>query len=267
MVCGVCVAQPQGVPQQKDWEHRFRGQVLILRGMYGGAHLAFDAKGDLAGTAERLPLTLSALVVEEVKLEDQQLTLTCRRAGLKFSFAGPPGVPMEASASPWMPREDAVITIARDPGSPERLSLAVSKIFSFGMDPQLEQTAPACWRPWLHRRFFPWEAPKLPPGVYGEEGIEYKEAGDGVTPPNLLHKTDPVYPEVARRGNYEATDLIGLIVDTSGAPGDVHIVRPVGMGMDEAAVDAVMHYRFAPATRDGHPVAAAVTVQVSFELP
>ncbi|MGB6131253.1 MAG: energy transducer TonB [Acidobacteriaceae bacterium] len=61
--------------------------------------------------------------------------------------------------------------------------------------------------------------------------------------------------------------MIGLVVDPSGNPVDVHIVRPVGMGMDEAAVTAVSQYRFALATKNGKAVPAAISVEVSFELP
>lgn len=264
---GATIAWAQGAPTQESLERQFQGQILMLRGMYGGKELAFDAGGKLIGSAETVPFSLSALTVEKVKLSDLRLEILCRRRGLKFDYEGPPGVPMHASASPWIPAADVKVTIARAPSDSRDLQAAIGRVFSFGMDQQFENTAPVCWRPWLHHRFYP-DVPleRLPPGVYGEEGIDNQQVHDGVTPPSMTRKVDPVYPETARRGKYEATDLIGLIVDTSGAPREVHIVRPAGMGLDEAAVDAVNQYRFAPATREGHPVETAITVQVSFEL-
>lgn len=263
---GAPLAGAQTAPTQQSLERQFQGQILMLRGMYGGKELAFDASGNLIGNAETVPFSLSALTVEKVKLSDLRLEILCRRGGLKFDFAGPPSAPMHATASPWIPAAEVKVTIARASSSQD-LQAAIGRVFSFGMEPQFENTAPVCWRPWLHHRFHP-DIPleRLPAGVYGEEGIDHQEVHDGVTPPSLKRKVDPIYPETARRGKYEATDLIGLIVDTSGAPREVHIVRPVGMGMDEAAVDAVNQYRFAPATLEGHPVEAAITVQVSFEL-
>jgi TonB family protein len=38
------------------------------------------------------------------------------------------------------------------------------------------------------------------------------------------------------------------------------------MGLDEKAVDAVSTWEFAPAQKDGQPVAVMVNVQVTFRL-
>ena len=50
-------------------------------------------------------------------------------------------------------------------------------------------------------------------------------------------------------------------------PQNVHVVRAGGGNgaADEKAVEAVMKYRFKPATRDGQPVATQLNLQVNFE--
>ena len=60
--------------------------------------------------------------------------------------------------------------------------------------------------------------------------------------------------------------LVNLIVDTRGMPQNVHILRGVGMGLDEKAVDAVRQYRFKPAMESGHPVPVQVNVEVNFQI-
>jgi TonB family protein len=44
-------------------------------------------------------------------------------------------------------------------------------------------------------------------------------------------------------------------------------MRPLGMGLDEKAMEAVRAYKFKPAMKDGTtPVAEAITVEVHFTL-
>jgi len=38
------------------------------------------------------------------------------------------------------------------------------------------------------------------------------------------------------------------------------------MGLDEKAIEAVRQWKFKPATKDGHPVAVQVNIEVSFRL-
>jgi TonB family protein len=58
-----------------------------------------------------------------------------------------------------------------------------------------------------------------------------------------------------------------LIVDAQGNPQNVHIVRTLGMGLDEKALEAVRKYKFKPAMKDGKiPVPVPITVEVNFRL-
>jgi outer membrane biosynthesis protein TonB len=38
------------------------------------------------------------------------------------------------------------------------------------------------------------------------------------------------------------------------------------MGLDEKAVEALRMWRFQPGTKDGHPVAVEISVEVNFHL-
>jgi TonB family protein len=56
-------------------------------------------------------------------------------------------------------------------------------------------------------------------------------------------------------------------VDAQGNPQSLHVVRTLGMGLDEKAMEAVRKYRFKPALKDGKtPVASMITVEVDFHL-
>ncbi len=49
-------------------------------------------------------------------------------------------------------------------------------------------------------------------------------------------------------------------------PRNVTVVRPLGLGLDERAVEAVSKWRFRPAYRDGRPCASTALVEVHFHL-
>jgi TonB family protein len=60
--------------------------------------------------------------------------------------------------------------------------------------------------------------------------------------------------------------LVNLIVDTNGLPRNVHVLRGVGMGLDETAVAAVKQYTFQPAMENGKPVPVELNVEVNFQI-
>jgi TonB family protein len=60
--------------------------------------------------------------------------------------------------------------------------------------------------------------------------------------------------------------VVGLVVDATGNPQRVHIVRPLGMGLDEKAMEAVREYKFKPAQYKGKNVAVEVDIEVNFRI-
>jgi periplasmic protein TonB len=106
----------------------------------------------------------------------------------------------------------------------------------------------------------------LGPGSGGNYGGGIRHVGGGVSEPELIYKVDPEFSEEARKAKFMGIVLVNLIVDTHGMPQNVHILRGVGMGLDEKAVEAVRQYRFKPAMESGHPVPVQVNVEVNFQI-
>jgi TonB family protein len=95
-------------------------------------------------------------------------------------------------------------------------------------------------------------------------GNLYHGKQNGTVPPKALQAPDPDYPEAARIDKFQGTLLLGVVVGTDGKPRDIWVVRPLGHGIDEKAIDAVKTWTFAPATRNGNAVSALINVEVSF---
>ncbi len=89
--------------------------------------------------------------------------------------------------------------------------------------------------------------------------------GDVKAPVPLLQPAAP-YSDAAREKKIEGVSLIGLIVDPQGMPQNIHVVRPLGYGLDEKAVETVRRYRFKPAMRNGEPIPLYVNVEMNFRL-
>lgn len=90
--------------------------------------------------------------------------------------------------------------------------------------------------------------------------------GGSVTPPVPLSTVEAEFSDEARRAKYSGICMISLVVDTHGMPQNVRVIRALGKGLDEKAMEAVRQYRFKPAMKDGVPVPVMINVEVNFRL-
>ena len=106
----------------------------------------------------------------------------------------------------------------------------------------------------------------LGPGSGGNYGGGLRKIGGGVSSPVVIYQVDPEFSEEARKAKFMGVVLVNLIVDAHGNPQNVHILRGVGMGLDDKAVEAVKQYKFKPAMEGGKPVAVELNVEVNFQI-
>ncbi|HZB88537.1 MAG TPA: energy transducer TonB [Terracidiphilus sp.] len=105
------------------------------------------------------------------------------------------------------------------------------------------------------------------PGTGGNAGGGLYQVGGGVSNPVPVFTPDPEFSDEARRAKYQGLCLISLIVDVHGNVQDPRVIRALGMGLDEKALEAVAKYKFKPAMKDGKtPVPVRVTVEINFRL-
>jgi TonB family protein len=96
-------------------------------------------------------------------------------------------------------------------------------------------------------------------------GGAYKP-GNGVTEPKVLQRVEPAYSEEARKAKWQGTVIVSLVVDEKGKATNVTVVRPLGLGLDEKAIEAVKKWVFAPGTKDGKPVPVTAQIEITFNL-
>jgi TonB family protein len=110
------------------------------------------------------------------------------------------------------------------------------------------------------------KGPGFGPGEGGGFGGGVFRVGGGVTAPVPLYRPEPEYSEEARKAKYQGTVILYVEVDTSGRPRNLKVMRSLGLGLDEKAMEAVEKWKFRPGYKDGKPVTVAATVEVNFRL-
>jgi TonB family protein len=95
---------------------------------------------------------------------------------------------------------------------------------------------------------------------------DVSQLGGDVSQPVKLYTPEPRYSEDALRAKYWGTVLLSVIIDRNGNTRDIKVVRPLGLGLDEKAIEAVGKWRFRPAMKGGQPVAVRANIEVNFQL-
>jgi protein TonB len=103
-------------------------------------------------------------------------------------------------------------------------------------------------------------------GYGGGIGGGAYRVGGGVSAPRALYAPDPEYSEEARKAKYQGVVVLWVVVGPDGRVHDMRVSRPLGLGLDEKALEAVKQWRFEPAHKDGQAVAVQVNVEVNFRL-
>jgi periplasmic protein TonB len=112
----------------------------------------------------------------------------------------------------------------------------------------------------------PGRGPGYGPGEGGGFGGGVFRVGGGVSAPTLLSKIEPEYSEEARKAKFQGTVVLYCEVTERGICQNVKVLRALGLGLDEKAIEAVKKWKFRPGVKDGKPVTVAATIEVNFRL-
>lgn len=92
-----------------------------------------------------------------------------------------------------------------------------------------------------------------------------------VVPPSFnaayLNNPPPLYPPRARKLGLQGTVMLRVVVSAAGHPEQINVLTSSGVPLlDEAAINTVRQWTFAPARQGDRPVAGAVNVPIRFVL-
>lgn len=84
--------------------------------------------------------------------------------------------------------------------------------------------------------------------------------------PVPISRVDPRYPDLARRTKTQGVVILRATIDQSGQVVDARILKDIGFGCGEAALQAVRQWRYEPATLKGRNVSVYLEITVDFRL-
>ena len=97
------------------------------------------------------------------------------------------------------------------------------------------------------------------------ESLTPRKIGGAVSAPVLMAAPEAEFSADAKAHKIDGSVIVTLWVDEQGMPTHVGILRGIGYGLDEEAVDAVKRYRFKPALENGTPVVVSMNVEIKFQ--
>jgi len=94
------------------------------------------------------------------------------------------------------------------------------------------------------------------------EFIPYEQA------PQIVKRVEPIYPEIARSAEVGGKVVVQFFVDKKGNVKNAKAVKadPKGLGFEEAAVEAIMQWKFTPALQRENPVGVWVAQTITFTI-
>jgi len=87
-----------------------------------------------------------------------------------------------------------------------------------------------------------------------------------MTAPKVISRVEPVYPEAAKKSRLSGVVILEMTIKEDGSVSDVRVVKPLPLGLDQAALDAVRQWRFEPAMKDGKPIEVIFNITMNFKL-
>jgi TonB family protein len=242
-------------------DQKFGGHVFFIRGFYSDDDLTYDSEGNVIGKPRSGPWSLAMFKIEKIDLRANGFLLEGRRGASVYDEKA------KQFKSFLAHKEPLKITILTDPATLSEPGLArlAQQVFA----PTIRAPdVPEFWRDFFSGKENVRTAPKpgeIWPGRQSAGNPVY-QVGGAVTAPRVKSKEDPQYSKLAREARLQGTTSLSAVINAQGVPEDVQVSKPLGMGLDEQAVQAAQKWRFEPAQLHGKPVAVPIIIEITFHF-
>lgn len=236
---------------QEQLNKVFKNKNLIIRNFYSGSKLLYDSEGKLASGGNPGTWTVNGLFQpDKVKLSKKYIELSGKRLYWFYNSA--------MKGPRLYLRNKTIIKVARTQEQ-NNLSLVLAplkKVFLDGND-QLEDNVPVYWKNIIKANFEPGRG----------DGMNWNEKPpDSIIPPRVLYQPVPSYTQEARMVRAEGIIVLGVIISEEGTVEVKDIIRPLGGGLEESAIETCKTWKFAPSLQNGIPIKFKSIIEVVFRL-
>jgi hypothetical protein len=263
--------------QQNEAQLRERlvRQPLYLRGFWMGRELEFDGAGHLMGDPRKDgnvegPVTLSGVDVTGVSVKGAVLTVHGERVALVADARGRLGRTGLFSTTSlvgtmlhrrYKGKEEVKIIVRADQAG--SFDPALKAVFANGLV-ELATSMPPYWSCYA-QGYFAKDVPDVEAERIVNDCVQRDTPSDGAdSSPEMTHAVQPQGTREAAELGVSGESRVHIVVTGRGVPTRFQVVRAVGAGLDESTLQALAQSTFAPATKDGVPVAAGLKFGIDY---
>jgi len=238
---------PQSKEGKKEIVDGLQGKVLSLRSFSKNNHQHFDLTGQPGSKDELGSWTIySKFEVKKVEVGSGRVRLHGPRVIHFYDKK------LRTLVSARTDKEIDVELEVREDASLKDVSAAIAKI-AIGKE-GLTPYVPDFWKPYL--------SGTATPAVSSGNLIR----AQGVPTVRVINQPPPHYPQEAKQFRLEGLVILDVEINEDGKVGSIRIMLPGGAGFDEAAIDAVREWVYAPVIVDGKPLRVVTTVTINFNF-
>ena len=105
---------------------------------------------------------------------------------------------------------------------------------------------------------------KMPPSYIKKK--KYYSPNELTKKPSIINLVKPHYPEKAKSLGIEGKVILEVDIDENGVIKSIKIIKSVGYGLDESAIETVKQYKFSPGEINGIKVPVKILLPINFQL-
>ena len=269
---GLLAAAAHGQDLQAALTSQYHDKLLALRHSFTPGIQEYAADGTPSRAYEEGSWTVyGRMMVDKIYFDEAQLTVEGKRATYSFDRAGNL-VKFQDDGKHPADLIKVTLHLQESISSTEAAAVVLGRVFALTPE-DMVHSVPELWQGELASQLGIHELKTR--GARGENETDSKIENPpnlgtlnkkNVSPPAVVYEPEPRYTDAARSRGLQGVVGLNIVVDKTGAVRNIHIVHPLGMGLDENAVATVSTWRFTPAKVSGQPVAVAIYLEVDFRL-
>jgi periplasmic protein TonB len=89
---------------------------------------------------------------------------------------------------------------------------------------------------------------------------------NGVDVPRCIACPVPSYSERGKAAKVQGRVVLSVVISEDGRAETIAVVKRLGFGLTQQAIEAVSEWRFRPATKEGQPVPVFVPIEVTMRI-
>jgi TonB family protein len=254
-----------GAPEDeaaKKLEKQLKGRVLTFRKVLADSRLRFDSAGALAagGRAGHWS-TDGSVELQKLRLKSDRLTVEGNRVVLRYD-------PKKKRFDFMRDSRKVVLDFdlpQRAPGRPLDLLSPLKRVFLFSGE-IFPEDLPAYWKPWVECLVRKTKDCDPSQDIKRTLDPSILKVGGSVTAPKIKSRVEPRYTQLAKDARLTGLVKFFAIVSKAGRIENMRIIQPLGLGLDEAAAEALAQWTFEPARSLGETVSVQLRIEVNFDL-